>query len=54
MSRVLEIVVVPHHRTLLEWLGYDQPSFFADTFSVLNKLYFQSFVNDFIALEVMF
>jgi hypothetical protein len=54
MSRVLEIVVVPHHRTPLEWLGYDQPSFSADTFRVLNELDFQSFVNDCVALEAMF
>ena len=53
MSRVLEIVVVPHHRTPLEWLGYDQPSFFADTFCVLNELDFQSFINDCVALEAM-
>jgi hypothetical protein len=51
---VLEIVVVPHHRTPLEWLGYDQPSFFADTFCVLNELDFQSFINDCVALEAMF
>ena len=54
MSRVLEIVVVPHHRTPLEWLGYDQPSFFADTFCVLNELDFQSFINDRVALEAIF
>ena len=52
MSRVLEIVVVPHHRMPLEWLGYDQP-FFADTFSVLNELDFQTFIKDCVALEVM-
>jgi hypothetical protein len=43
-----------NHCTLLEWLGYDQPSFFADTFSVLNKLDFQSFINDCVALIAMF
>jgi hypothetical protein len=47
-------MVVPHHRTPLEWLGYDQPSFFADTFRVLNELDFQSFINDCVALEAMF
>ena len=46
VSRVLEIVVVPHHRTPLEWLGYDQPSFFANTFCAFNELDFQSFIND--------
>ena len=52
MSRVLGLVVVPYRRTPLEWLGYYQPSFFADTFRVLNELDFQSFVNDCVALEV--
>jgi len=38
----------------VEWLGYDQPSFFADTFCVLSELDFQSFINDCVALEAMF
>ncbi len=54
MSRVLEIVVVPHHRAPLEWLGYYQPAFFADTLGVLNKLDFHSFINDCVALKAMF
>jgi hypothetical protein len=51
VPRVLQIVVVPQHCPPLEWLGYNQPTFFADTQSVLNELDFQTFVKDCIALK---
>ncbi len=51
MSRVLQIVVIPQYCSPLEWLGYNQPTFFADTQCVLNELDFRTFVKNCIALK---
>ena len=40
VPRVLEIVVVPHRCSLLQRLGYDQPSFVTDAFLILDNLKF--------------
>jgi hypothetical protein len=51
MSRVLQIVMIPFDCTHLEWLGDNQPTIFAYTYSVFNEFDIQSLINYCIALK---
>ena len=51
VPRVLQIVVIPQYCSRLEWLGYNQPTFFADTQCVLNEFDLRTLVKNCIALK---
>jgi hypothetical protein len=45
--------MVPQQCTPLEWFGNYHPTLFAHHMGIINKADFQSFINDWVALEAM-